>query len=85
MIVDKIMCVIFCVIKNLYVTMSLIKAIACKVVDIPPKEIMAQDNIVFVLILRLKEERDKQPFVISKNPLIIAFATFSSIPIFENI
>ena len=85
MIVDKIICVIFCPIKNLYVTMSLINAIACIVVDIPPKEITAHDIIVLALKLKLREETDKQPFVISKNPLIIAVVILSSTPNFENI
>ena len=63
------MCVNFCLIKNLYVTMFFKKAIACKIVDIPPKEITAEDKIVLYERLKFKLLTERQPFVISKNRL----------------
>ena len=73
---DKIACVIFCKIKNLYVVISCKNTIACKVVQSPPKEII-NDKIVVLSIGKIsREQTDKQPFVISKNPFIIPVAIF---------
>lgn len=81
MIAEKIICVIFCVIKNLYETISFKKAIACIVVDSPPKLIIEQEINVFILKDKVNLEISKQPFVISSIPFKKELVIERSIPI----
>ena len=65
--------------------MSFKNAIACKVVESPPKEIIDEQIIVFEYKLIFKLDVDKQPFVISKIPSNIDEEIDVSIFNFESI
>lgn len=83
-IVEKIACVIFCLIKYPYPVIFFKKAIDCIAVDIPPNDITALESTVFVYIDTLSVEISIQPLVISKNPFITLVDMSASTPIFCN-
>ena len=83
MIVEQIICVIFCAKKNLYVVIPFKNAIDCKIVEIPPKEIMLQVKMVLVARFKFRFAIAIEPFVISKKPDKIEVDMLEFIPNFS--